>query len=135
VKSVAFIFLCLIVFFTMEPLMSSQGMFGPDGLIVAGVKADAKTVPGEGGMRCCHKMAKCPKQPSPTGNGRKCQGNGCNPFMACAYGNFYLVETTGVAFVLAVQQKDKKIPINDNRLSSSLSDSWHPPEFFVEHLS
>jgi hypothetical protein len=117
----------------MEPLMSSQGMFGTIGLTNAGVKVDTKTLPG--GMHCCHKMTKCPRKSAPTGNGGKCQGNGCNPFMACAYGNFYLLEKAGVEFLPAAQQTDKKILINDNRLSSSLSDSWHPPEFFFEHLS
>ncbi len=117
----------------MEPLMSSQGIFGAMGLTSAAVKVDSKTMPG--GMRCCHKMMKCPRKKAPAGGGGKCQGNGCNPFMACAFGNFYLLEKGGVEFVLAALRTDKKILINDNRLSSSLSDSWHPPEFIFEHLS
>jgi hypothetical protein len=118
VKLIASIFLCLVAFFTVQPLISSRGM-------LAGEQAIAPA------MHCCAKMMKCPKKSRPASNGSnrgKCDENGCNPFMACAYGNFYLPAKGGLIFFMIAPEKEKKIALNDNRLSSSLSESWHPPE-------
>jgi hypothetical protein len=114
----AFLFFGLVAFFTMQPLISSQ--------------QTASAMP------CCSEMMKCHagKDPSgkppsgkhSTGDNSKCQGEGCNPFMACAFGNFYLVEKSGFDFSGIAPEKEKKIAIDDNRLSKGLSESWHPPE-------
>lgn len=109
VKLMAFIFLSLVAFFTVQPLISSQ-----------------RTVSA---MLCCPKMMKCHKEKHPSGDNRKCESDGCNPFMACAYGNFYLLEKSGFNFLTIVPEIEKKAAINDNRLSTRLSDCWHPPEF------
>jgi hypothetical protein len=48
--------------------------------------------------------------------------------MVCAYGNFYLAEKNGFTFLSIVPEKEKKGMVNDNRLSTKLSESFHPPE-------
>jgi hypothetical protein len=108
VKSIAFIFLLLVAFFTVQPLISSQRT------------AEATT--------CCS-GTKCHQKSQPSNDSRKCRKEGCNPFMACAYGNFYLLEKNGFTFFDVVPEKEKKVAINDNRLSTGLSESWHPPEW------
>jgi hypothetical protein len=48
--------------------------------------------------------------------------------MACAYGNFFIIEkqTCKTAIIVFVQEK---IPVvNDYRLSTNISECWHPPE-------
>jgi len=110
VKVIAFIFLSLAAFFTLQPLIGSQR---------------ASPVPSA----CCSKgMMKCPKKSPPASDNKKCRREGCNPFMACAYGNFYMAEKGGIGFLSITPEKKKKMAINDNRLSTNLSESWHPPE-------
>jgi hypothetical protein len=75
----------------------------------------------------CH-ANKPPSGKHPSGDNGKCQGEGCNPFMACAFGNFYLVEESGFDLFTIAPEKDKQFAVNDNRLSTNLSESWHPPE-------
>ena len=48
--------------------------------------------------------------------------------MACAYGNFYLLEKSGFTFTKLLIDKTRIIPANDNRLSDNISDCWHPPQ-------
>jgi hypothetical protein len=48
--------------------------------------------------------------------------------MACSYGNFFLVTEWCVGLLRLVPERDKKMAIDDNRLSDGLSESWHPPE-------
>jgi hypothetical protein len=115
----AFILFLLVAFFTMQPLISSR-----------------QTAPA---MSCCSEMMKCHADKDPSGkppsgkhssgDNSKCQGESCNPFMACAFGNFYLLERNGFDFSGIAPEKEKKMAIDDNRLSKGLSENWHPPEF------
>jgi hypothetical protein len=122
----------------MEPLMSARGMLPVNSMLacsrtaVVGAAAQGTNATP---MHCCKQKMHCSRQAAPKpkddkegcrGNG--CQGNGCNPFMACAYGNFYLLEKPGTEIGIPSFLIGKKIPANDNRLSSRLSESWHPPE-------
>jgi hypothetical protein len=77
-------------------------------------------------MKCCSKMMKCNKREKQQSN-KTCEGNSCNPFMACASGNFYLMEKTSLTFTNLPINKKKNILINDNRLSDNLSNCWRPP--------
>ena len=70
-------------------------------------------------------MMKCNKQRKPSNKG--CEGNACNPFMACVYGNFYALEKTGLTFSNLVTNSIKSIIVDDNRLSDNISECWHPP--------
>jgi hypothetical protein len=79
-------------------------------------------------MQCGSKM-KCHKEKQQPCRNEKCENNGCNPFMACAYGNFFLINKNSFAFNLPQMKKSKMVTINDNRLSNKLSDCWHPPQF------
>ncbi len=49
-------------------------------------------------MMNCHKK----DQQSGNDNNNKCENNSCNPFMACAYGNFYLAEKSVFTFSLYI---------------------------------
>lgn len=108
VKLIAFLCLSLVAFFTVQPLISSQ-----------------QTPPAT--PRCNKTMSCHPKKHSKQANG-KCATDSCNPFMACTYCNFYLAEKYGFTFLFIAPEKEKKIAFNDNRLSASFSESWHPPE-------
>lgn len=107
-KDIASIFLLLIAFLNVQPLFSSKPMVAE--------------------MKCCSKTMKCDKQKQAPA--RECGTNtdACNPFMSCVYGNFYLVEKTGITFTKLTITKITIIPVNDNRLSDTSSDFWHPPK-------
>jgi hypothetical protein len=109
VKINASIFLLLLTFLTAQPLFSS-------------VKPVEK-------KSCCKKMnISCSKAKHSSDKPVKCDPNRCNPFMACASGNFYTIEKSFFKSYLIITRSKKIIPENDNRLSSCLSDCWHPPE-------
>jgi hypothetical protein len=114
VKISAFIFLSLTGFFTVQPLMSSLGVLGSAPVAKAG--------------HCCSKMMKCPKKSHPSDKERKCSGDGCNPFMACAYGNFFVMVEGRMDLSSVAPDKERWALLNDCRLSAGLSESWHPPE-------
>jgi hypothetical protein len=70
----------------------------------------------------------CHENKKPSGKAGKCDDGKCNPFMACASGNFYMMEKGINAFALIPTSVDKLTGVNDNRSASCLSDCWHPPE-------
>jgi len=108
VKFIAFIFLFLVAFFTVQPLISSQ--------------AKAPATP------CCSKMTSCHPMKQPSKEKGECKGDACNPFLACSYCNFYLLYNSDFIFIAIAPLNIKKIPVDDNRLSAGLSESWHPPQ-------
>jgi len=76
----------------------------------------------------CHIKNKSSRENSKGNNA--CSPEGCNPFMPCAIGNFFMEETpyhqSQPVLILS-----KKIAIkNDNSLSSYIADCWHPPKSF-----
>jgi hypothetical protein len=73
-------------------------------------------------------MMKCHKQKQQSNKNEKCGSNGCNPFMACASGNFYNLNKDITEWIIIGSKTEKIASINDNRLASSLSECWHPPE-------
>jgi len=113
VKIIAFILLLLVGFFSIQPLLSSQSTVAK--------------------MKCCSKTMKCHKKKQSASN--PCENNACNPFMACAYGNFYLAEKTVFEFTALLINAGRLAPVNDNRLSETLSDCWHPPRSQALQLS
>ena len=70
----------------------------------------------------------CPKNRQTQNKTRQCGDNKCNPFMACASGNFYTVEKGLTETITVPIWNEKMTPENDNRIFASLSDCWHPPE-------
>jgi hypothetical protein len=106
VKAIAAIFMFIIAFLSMQPIFS-----GP---------------PRANKTKCCSKMMKCAKQRQVPA--KQCDGNSCNPFMACVYGNFFLAEKAGLNFTNCSLTRRTIIPTNDNRLSDNSSDCWHPPK-------
>jgi hypothetical protein len=121
VKIMAFLFLALVGFFTAQPLMSNLGLF---------IHTSAGTV-----ADCCGKRLDCQPQKPASDHSRKCAGDECNPFMSCVYGNFFLVTKGSVDLPGLVLLKKVKTPVNDNRLATSYSESWHPPEAGFFHTS
>ncbi len=79
--------------------------------------------------QCCKKKSSCSKKASQKGKKEKdCQGEGCNPFMACSnYNLFLLAKAFHSNHIVLIQKKQKIAIVNDNRISSRLSDCWHPP--------
>ena len=105
-KIAAAIFAFIITSLTIQPILSNQEQVG--------------------NSQCCstEKCHKAEKKDKP----RQCENNGCNPFMACTFGNFFFNEQE---FVLSTRDnlpRQKMIVVNDNRISGKLSDFWHPPE-------
>jgi len=70
----------------------------------------------------------CHKSKQPPGKPLKCDDTKCNPFMACALGNFYTAVKNFGEHQLIFQWHEKMHPQNDNRLAFCLFDCWHPPE-------
>lgn len=105
VKLTASIFMTILSFLVIQPLFSAQKMV---------VKKD-----------CCSKK-QCPaEKKQPLGN---CQGSGCNPFMPCVYGNFFLTVKTHGELHISASETDRLFFYNDNRVFSKSSDCWHPPK-------
>jgi hypothetical protein len=108
-KISAAIFLLIISFLTVQPLFSS-------------LNRPVKKA-------CCLKIkADCTAGKQAHDIPVRCDAGKCNPFMACASGNFY---TTGKSFAehsLLFKWTEKIHPQNDNRLAFCLFECWHPPE-------
>lgn len=111
-KTAAYIFSFIYSFLLLQPLFSSE-------------KRNAD-------LAYCSKD-KCPKkEKEESGKKDKCEDKGCNPFMACACGNFFLIQKQSVDFIVLKLTTQKIILLNDNRIVTNLSDCWHPPEVPVE---
>lgn len=105
-KAGAYILLILCCILTIQP------MFGNN-----------KTEPTE--SSCC--KTKCNK-PRPPEDKKDCETNRCNPLMACPLGNFYLLGSSHISIAAIIIQKQKTALVNDNRVSTQLTECWHPPE-------
>jgi hypothetical protein len=77
-------------------------------------------------MDCCAKKT-CPAEKKHP-ESKDCRNNGCNPFMPCVYGNFYLPVKNFPDCTIIRIKKEKVFSFDDNRLSSIMDDCWHPPE-------
>jgi hypothetical protein len=75
-------------------------------------------------MQCCQK-GHCSKKGQKKDN---CENKGCNPFMACSYGNYFIAEKTFASAKPPIPPKGKIVFIKDNYTSEYISDCWHPPE-------
>ena len=75
----------------------------------------------------CSSKRQCPFEKKKSDK-NECSNNGCNPFMPCVYGNFYLPVKGISAFAMIRIKRDKLFSYDDNRLSSKIYDCWHPPE-------
>jgi hypothetical protein len=75
--------------------------------------------------KMCSMMKKCTNKKSK--ESKNC-AEGCNPFMACASGNFFLMAAQNEDIFCTAQVAEKLKPINDKTLSCYISDCWHPPE-------
>jgi hypothetical protein len=106
-KLFAVIFILPLAFLTIQPVLDTQQQVDQ--------------------MQCCSKM-KCHKKNQSPKKKEQCENNACNPFMACAYGNFFTNDNNLYSLTVYGIRKRKTEIVNDNRLSSSLSDCWHPPE-------
>jgi hypothetical protein len=76
---------------------------------------------------CCQKES-CSKKDSEPKKDTDCRNKSCNPFIACAYGNFYFLSNNGIDFSNILLNKLKTYSFNDNRLSSMHPECWHPPQ-------
>lgn len=74
----------------------------------------------------CRKT-KCNKS-KPTEDKKDCETNRCNPLMACPAGNFYLLGYSHISIATLILPKQKTTLVNDNRVSTQLTECWHPPE-------
>lgn len=106
-KIAAYIFTCIIFLATVQPLFS---------------RTNAETI------ECCTKE-KCHKSRQPEKK-KDCENSGCNPFMACASGNFYLLDNSFISVISLMTARQKIILVDDNRVSDKLNECWHPSEIF-----
>jgi hypothetical protein len=81
-------------------------------------------------LQCCSKM-NCHKKNHTANKNEKCGNNACNPFMACAYGNFFTNDNSSYCLTIYGIGKERIGIANDNRLYTCLSDCWHPPESII----
>jgi hypothetical protein len=107
VKGIALIYFLLIGFLTIQPLLSMQ-------------------IPQERTSCCSHKG--CSDDCSKPKENPDCRNRPCNPFIACAYGNFFVMEPGEIVVSGLPFNKQKTFLHNDNRLAFNRSDCWHPPQ-------
>ena len=113
----AFILLVIISSLTIQPVFKHVEASIPSGM----------------DMECClnhHKGSekKCPSSGKDEKKNLPCDNNGCNPFMPCSIGNFYIVERLHFLSAPVNQPGKNNILLNDNRTAKSLSECWHPPQ-------
>jgi len=107
-KTAAYIFTFIYSFMLLQPLFNSQQK-----------KAD---------IVCCSKDS-CPKKEKQEPRKKdRCENQGCNPFMACVYGNFFLMQKQSTTLISLKITTQKITAVNDNRVITNLSNCWHPPE-------
>lgn len=106
-KAGAYILLIICCTLTIQPMFSSN-----------------KAEPAESSS-CC--KTKCNK-PQSQEDKKDCQTNRCNPLMACPIGNFYLLGSSHISIATLIIPKQKTTLVNDNRISTQLTECWHPPE-------
>jgi len=106
VKAVALIYLLVVGFLTVQPFFTQELK-----------QTDS----------CC-KKENCSKTGSESKKDNDCRNKTCNPFLACAYGNFYFLSNDKIVFGNIYLNKQKTYSFNDNRLSSIQSECWHPPQ-------
>jgi hypothetical protein len=70
---------------------------------------------------------KCNKQSSPCDKSG-CNSNGCNPSIGCSSGNFFVHHNYSISFLALIAGKQLIAIKDDNRISKSLSECFHPPE-------
>jgi hypothetical protein len=70
----------------------------------------------------------CPMKKKCSKENKDCSSNGCNPFMPCAIGNFFLDEKPYHQNDPVLVFSHEKIIRNDKAVSSYIADCWHPPE-------
>jgi hypothetical protein len=108
----AAIFATIIAFLTIQPAFSKNPMGNFD-------EKKACT-------DMCHMKKKCSKESSK--ENKDCSSNGCNPFMPCAIGNFFLDEKPYHQNEPVLVLSHEIIIKNDKAVSSYIADCWHPPE-------
>jgi hypothetical protein len=114
-KIIAFIFLLLVGFLIIQPALSSTQ------------KTYASKIMCMKGMCCAKKH--CSKKAEKEKSENDC--NKCNPFMACAYGNFFVNELPFDYTAIVSMISTKLILTNDKVISSYIADCWHPPKKFL----
>ena len=110
VKIAAYIFLSLFTSLNLELILPKQDRFQ--------------------GIQCCSKK-KCAKSEPKPRRSDNCENNRCNPFMFCSYGNFYLLNRGIFIFPSLPIEKCRSAIMNDNRLSTRISECWHPPNYIL----
>lgn len=108
-KLAAYIFAFLLSFYTLQPVVSSV----INRVTLSGCAKQS---------HCCKKNRKVPVKKD------NCENRGCNPFMGCVYGNFYMTEKSSISFTIFIIPKQKTGIFNDNRIVKNASDCWHPPK-------
>lgn len=77
----------------------------------------------------CQKQMPCQKKKESPAKENGCANKGCNPFILCPMGNCcYVVENFFSYTTISILEKQKFILFDDNSLSKTLSECWHPPE-------
>ena len=112
-KFSAAIFISLITFLTVQPSFSKN----PMGNFPAKKSCSA----------FCDMKKKCSKEDSK--KTQDCSANGCNPFMPCPVGNFFIDEEPYQLSNDFSQLSNKMIVANDKIVSTYVADCWHPPEY------
>ena len=57
-----------------------------------------------------------------------CDNRGCNPFMSCPFGNFFVMASSLTPVSFRITLVSTNLYKTDEYLSTYLSDCWHPPE-------
>ncbi|HLY68964.1 MAG TPA: hypothetical protein VKR53_04500 [Puia sp.] len=112
-KIIASIFLILVGFLIIQPAMSTSNP------VSDGVRTTCSN------RTCCEKK-QCSKKAEKEKSEPDCSK--CNPFMACAYGNFFVNELPFDHHAIVLIISTDSILTNDKAISSYTADCWHPPK-------
>jgi hypothetical protein len=105
-KVAGHILMVILVFLTVQPVFAKA--------IVVEQKSD-----------CCMQDKKS------TNKNNTCDQTACNPLRVCVYGSFFVVDNAATDIIVPSPIVQKITPANDNRISSALSECWHPPRLCV----
>jgi hypothetical protein len=105
-KIAGHILMLLLIFLTVQPVLAEVNV-------------------GEQKSECCMQDRNLPAKKN------TCDQTACNPLRVCVYGSLFVVDNTSTDIIVSSPISQKITPANDNRISSALSDCWHPPRLCV----
>jgi hypothetical protein len=124
-KSIAGILAVLTGLMMIQPLLAEFGL--PAAYESCPAPVEDNICPASAAENKCALQTSC-NQPEPCKNKKEGRTKGCNPFLGCSSGNFYIHSYSTIALHHVIILNTKKALVNDNRTRKQSNECWHPPE-------